>query len=89
MVNERNKRFGSCLVAANLLLLPAGVAAPAELGVGVDVAKRMCESGHSLSRSAPGEVSRGGVVLMAMFAFKVYRTVCYQNDLSRAALNIN
>ncbi|MPC08701.1 hypothetical protein E2C01_001294 [Portunus trituberculatus] len=54
----------SCLIAANLLFLPPAAGVPAEEGVGVDVTKRKLPRGQSLSRSAPGEVSRGGVVLM-------------------------
>lgn len=36
----------------------------------MDVAKRKCERGHSLSRSAPGDNSRGGVVLMVTFVLR-------------------
>ena len=49
--------------AANLLFLPPAVGVPTE-GIGVDVTKRKLLRGQSLSRSAPGEDSRGGVVLM-------------------------
>lgn len=55
--------FGSSHVAANLLFLPPDVVPGV---VGVDVAKRKLPSGQSLSRSAPGDVSRGGVVLYVM-----------------------
>ena len=48
---------------------------PTEEGVGVDVTKRKLLRGQSLSRSAPGEVSRGGVVLM-VFMFKLW-IICF------------
>lgn len=58
--------FGSSHVAANLLFLPPAVVPGVVVVVGVDVAKRKLPSGQSLSRSAPGDVSRGGVVLYVM-----------------------
>lgn len=66
------QRFGSCLSAANLLFLPPAACVPAEEGVGVDVTKRKLPRGQSLSRSAPGEVSRGGVVLMVLYVLVVH-----------------
>lgn len=74
--------FGSGLFAANLLFLPPAAGVPAEEGVGVDVTKRKLPRGQSPSRSAPGEVSRGGVVLMVLYVLVV-------NELPQAMNNVS